>query len=219
MDGPVSRIEWVEDQLRRALLSGDFKPGERLLTAQLSERFQVSPTPLREALHRLSGEGLVEFVPQRGARVTDLSHPDGLELTGLRELLEPSCVSDAIAHGHDEWLDDVETASATLIACWQASPHDPRASELAYQMFYEKLTSTCASNRLRRYASAIRDQQARYRLATIGVVNRGELQRVHSRLKEAVREADTHESALAVLSEIRFFATGYAQYEGNSFRS
>src|SRR5215204_3107149 len=97
-DGPISRIEWVEEQLRRAILNGDLKPGERLLTAQLSERFSVSPTPLREALHRFAGEGLVEFVPQRGARVTALSLEDSAELTQLRLLLEPVAVADAIAH-------------------------------------------------------------------------------------------------------------------------
>lgn len=210
MDGPVSRIEWVEDQLRRALLSGDLIPGERLLTAQLAERFNVSPTPLREALHRLSGEGLVEFVPQRGARVTKLSPTENVELTFLRELLEPKCVTNAIAHNHGSWLEAIERSSAELMDRWLCTPHDSQASELAYQAFYEHLTSTCASSRLLRYASSIRNQHSRYRLAMIDSTNRFELRTIHLDLIQAAREGDASGSEEAVVREVRYFASGYS---------
>ena len=160
-DGPISRIEWVEEQLRRAILNGDLKPGERLLTAQLSERFSVSPTPLREALHRFAGEGLVEFVPQRGARVTALSLEDSAELTQLRLLLEPVAVADAIGHSTKEWRTAVSAASSELLKRWAAAPHDARASGNAYRELYAELTSTCTSTRLRHYTAVIRDQDAR----------------------------------------------------------
>ena len=131
-DGPVTRIEWVEEQLRRALLNGELKPGERLLTAQLSERFAVSPTPLREALHRFAGEGLVEFLPQRGARVAPLTTGECSELAELRSILDPLAADHAIAHGDDEWRTAVGDASSQLQAALSAEPHHGQPSEEAY---------------------------------------------------------------------------------------
>ena len=210
-DGPVSRIEWVEEQLRRALLSGELRPGERLLTAQLSERFQVSPTPLREALHRFAGEGLVEFVPQRGARVTELSPADSAELSELRNLLEPECVQRAIQRGDNDWRSHVEVASAELQAAWAAQPHDARLSEKAYRTFYEVLTQACDSHRLRRFATTVRDQDARYRIATIDGMDRELLAKEHQRIAAAALEADVVAAADGIRSEIAHFAATYME--------
>jgi DNA-binding GntR family transcriptional regulator len=209
-EGPVSRIEWVEDQLRQAILSGDLKPGERLLTAQLSERFQVSPTPLREALHRFAGEGLVEFVPQRGARVTDLSAADCAELSELRSLLEPRCVARSIEHRDEPWRQKVSSVSSELQAHWRAKPHDARVSETVYRSFYEVITSTCDSKRLRRYSRVIRDQSASYRLVTIDTLDRGALATAHQRLVGASLDGDAVGAGKAVVDEVELFAGAYA---------
>lgn len=208
-DGPISRIEWVEDQLRQAILSGELKPGERLLTAQLSESFSVSPTPLREALHRFAGEGLVEFVPQRGARVTALSLADATELTELRSLLEPVAVTHAVAHPTAEWRQLLQEGSSSLQRLWAAAPHDRQASEASYRSFYATLTSTCDSSRLRRYATVIRDQDARYRMATIDQIDRMRLAKGHRRLVKAVQSGDARAAGDAILDEIELFAAAY----------
>lgn len=210
VDGPVSRIEWVEDQLRRAILSGDLQPGERLLTAQLSERFQVSPTPLREALHRFAGEGLVEFVPQRGARVTDLSSTDCAELSELRTLLEPRCVTHAIEHGDEAWRLKVSSASSELQERWRAHPHDASASESSYRTFYEVITSMCHSERLRRYATVIRDQESRYRIVTVEELDRSALAAAHQRLVGATLDGDGTAASGAIRDELTIFADAYA---------
>ncbi|MCB1512528.1 MAG: GntR family transcriptional regulator, partial [Hyphomicrobiaceae bacterium] len=59
--------------LRQMILAGDLEPGERLQEADLSARFGVSRTPLREALKVLAAEGLVTLLPNRGASVTALT--------------------------------------------------------------------------------------------------------------------------------------------------
>lgn len=210
-DGPISRIEWVEDQLRQALLSGELRPGERLLTAQLSERFQVSPTPLREALHRFAGEGLVEFVPQRGARVTDLSPADAAELSYLRGLLEPECVGRAMDRGDEGWRMSVEAASKELLAAWTHPRHEPRDSEQAYRAFYEALTTPCDSKRLKRFTMTVRDQDARYRIATIDGMNREVLATEHQRVVACALCADTAGVAGAIRGEIEQFAAAYEE--------
>lgn len=213
-DGPISRIEWVEEQLRTALLNGELAPGERLLTAQLSERFQVSPTPLREALHRFAGEGLVEFIPQRGARVAELSADDSRELTELRTLLEPACVTHALEHPTAEWAAALASSAADLTAALGARRHVVATSENAYRAFYAALTSTCDSVRLRRYATSVRDQHARYRAATLDSLDRGALAEVVHTLSAAAAAGKPKPAGAAVRAEIDLFAVAYARLVG-----
>ena len=63
---------WVLSVLREAILSGEFSPGERLLQDELAERFDVSSTPVREALRELVAEGVLTHSPHKGVRVAEV---------------------------------------------------------------------------------------------------------------------------------------------------
>jgi DNA-binding GntR family transcriptional regulator len=76
------------DSIREGILSGQYARGERLREEELAGRAGVSRTPVREALRRLDAEGLVEFVPNRGARVTAWSQQALEDLYDARALLE-----------------------------------------------------------------------------------------------------------------------------------
>ena len=78
----------VADELRRAILGGRHKPGERLVEDRLSADLGVSRIPIREALQLLSGEGLVELQPRRGASVAAISTDVAREMVEVRALLE-----------------------------------------------------------------------------------------------------------------------------------
>lgn len=212
---PQTRIEWVEEQMRSAILLGELSPGERLLTAQLAERFSVSPTPLREAMQRLAGEGLVEFTAQRGARVRPLSVEDCQEIAELRHLLEPRALRDAALAGDDAWRAQVRRASKALLAAWREPHHDRADSELAYRAFYEASVSACSSMRLRQFARVVREQEARYRLATIDRVDRRALSRDHRRMVAALLAADVDELGGLLWAEVDVFVRCYvAEVEG-----
>lgn len=74
--------------LKEGILGGRYAPGQRLIEADLTQEFKVSRGPLREAFRRLSAEGLVESVPNRGAIVRRLSHKETQELFQIRGALE-----------------------------------------------------------------------------------------------------------------------------------
>src|SRR5881394_2060812 len=74
--------------IEEAIVSGELAPGSVLRQEQLSERFGVSRTPVREALRRLAALGLVSFEPNRGVRVRTLSHEDLREAFLVRAELE-----------------------------------------------------------------------------------------------------------------------------------
>ena len=73
---PVSLHAGLVGQLRDFLVEGHLAPGIRVPERELCERFEVSRTPLREALKVLAAEGLIELLPNRGARVRQFSEAD-----------------------------------------------------------------------------------------------------------------------------------------------
>lgn len=79
----------VADELRRAILSGELPPGARVRQWEVEERTGASRLPVREALHLLAAEGLVQSEPNKGARVAVLSADDVDLIYQMRERLEP----------------------------------------------------------------------------------------------------------------------------------
>ena len=69
MDEYLPLRDVVFKTLRQAILKGELAPGERLLEVQLADKLGVSRTPVREAIHKLSQEGLVVLIPRKGAEV------------------------------------------------------------------------------------------------------------------------------------------------------
>ena len=85
----------VVDAIRAAIADGEFVPNQRLVEADLSERFGASRTSVRTALLQLAGEGLVERVQNRGARVRAVSLAEAVEITEVRMALEGLCAAKA----------------------------------------------------------------------------------------------------------------------------
>jgi DNA-binding GntR family transcriptional regulator len=74
--------------LREAILSGELAPGERLLQEELAERFEVSPTPVREAIQQLVAEGALRHSPYRGVQVAEVELEEVREIYLIRAVLE-----------------------------------------------------------------------------------------------------------------------------------
>lgn len=98
----------VYEELRRAILAREFDPGEPLTEHDLSRRFKVSRTPVREALAKLERDRLVRVVPKKGAFVRTLSHDEVRDLYQLREALEALAVRLAAPRLEAGELDDFE---------------------------------------------------------------------------------------------------------------
>ncbi len=80
--------EMIMDALRQGILSGDFKPGERLVEDRLAADFGVSRNPVREAIRALETEGMIEVIPRKGAFVAALSEEELAELVEVRAAIE-----------------------------------------------------------------------------------------------------------------------------------
>jgi DNA-binding GntR family transcriptional regulator len=98
----------VTNQLREDILREKIQIGSKLTEREICETYGVSRTPAREALHDLSGEGLVELVPNYGAYVNGFTISDMRDLFTLREILEVQCVIWAIERITSDELEELE---------------------------------------------------------------------------------------------------------------
>ena len=100
----TSLHDGVAARLRAMVFDGELAPGEFIDEKALADAWQVSRTPLREALKVLAAEGLVDLVPHRGCRVTLLSEGDADALFPVMALLEGRCALEAATKASDEDL-------------------------------------------------------------------------------------------------------------------
>ena len=106
--------QYVRDQLRRLILNGSIPGGSRLIQAELAAEFGVSTTPVREALHDLASEGLVELVAHSGAIVHQVDQAELHEVFELRKLLEPVVMQLAIPNMTPELLNRLENLCESM---------------------------------------------------------------------------------------------------------
>ena len=108
---PTLIRESVYDHLRDAILNGEFQPAERLGEVELTERLGVSRTPIREAIQRLTQDGLLESTPGRGVRIRVVSATEARDAYLVRETLDGLAASLAAGSRTDA---DAEALQATL---------------------------------------------------------------------------------------------------------
>jgi DNA-binding GntR family transcriptional regulator len=168
--------------LHEAIVTGALEPGERLPIEELAEVLEMSPMPIREALRRLDAAGLVEHVPHRGARVTELAVDDLREVYTVRLELEPLAVREAAVRFTEE---DAATAKEALKRHLEAVESD-RLSEAwtTHTEFHFALYNAARNRWLARLITPLWETSERYRHASGPV---------EWRLKERQRE---HEAIL-----------------------
>ena len=125
----VSMVDNVTERLRRALLSGEIKPGARIKVAELEKSFGVSHIPIREAVRRLETEGLIVARPQRAAVAAGVDLDDLSGLYDLRRIIECEVIRRSVESMTPEQVEGVRTSLEALEAV--AQDHDsPRFWEL-----------------------------------------------------------------------------------------
>jgi GntR family transcriptional regulator, carbon starvation induced regulator len=192
----ITRTSAIYEQLRRDIIRGELLPGEKLRIEVLRTRYKVGGTPLREALNRLSTEGLVTQSEQRGFRVTPISADDLLELTRTRCWINEVALRESIGRGDHRWEEQVLLAFHRLsrVPVVVDSRMNPEFSEL-HRVFHGALLAGCGSRWLMDFNDLLFDCAERYRnlLAVIG--EQRDVPAEHRAIAEAAIERKT---ALAV---------------------
>ena len=161
-----TRAETAFLELRRRLLSGDFAPGAPLRLERLKGDMGIGITPLREALMRLSSEGLVVAEEQRGFRVAPATRDDLEDIMRTRVEIEAMALREAMARGGDDW-------EATIVGAFhrlsRRHPTDPETGammpdwEAAHAAFHVSLIAACESRWIKHFWQMLFDHARRYR--------------------------------------------------------
>lgn len=146
-----SVVDQVHADLLERIVAGELAPGSRLRQEALAAELGVSRTPLREALARLVSEGLVEFVPNRGATVADRDIDDMDQAWRARLVLEPGAARLAAERRDTEGIERLrETVSRQ-----RAAASDVTASFEVNREFHLALVAASGNAHLLRFANLL----------------------------------------------------------------
>lgn len=151
--------------MRDAILCGDLAPGAKINLDRLRERFDISISPLREAMSRLVADGLVEFEDQRGYRVVPVSLENLAEVTALRAEFEVIALRASIERGNLDWESDVIRALYLLTRNERdgTRPESIESWESAHSDFHMALIRGCGMPLLLTFCSVLYNMTDRYR--------------------------------------------------------
>ena len=185
--------------LRRQILKGDLKPGERLMEISLANRLGVSRTPIREAIRKLEHEGLVEMLPRRGAHVAGITRQelrDVLEVRKTLEVLAITRASELMTDKDFENLKEAEAAFSHLVDCPDA---DLTGLGEADEHFHDIIYHATGNRRLIQILENLREQMYRFRVEYLKDKDvRHLLVREHDALVDALMARDREEAVRLV---------------------
>lgn len=165
MDEYLPLRDVVFKTLRQGILTGELKPGERLMEIHLANKLGVSRTPIREAIRKLELEGLVTMIPRRGAEVaqiTEKSMKDVLEVRKVLDNLSVELACERITEEEKEQLknacvdfeDAVRTGDFSMIAKTDV-------------VFHDIIVAATRNMRLSQMVNNLAEQMYRYRFEYI----------------------------------------------------
>src|SRR5687767_14615088 len=117
------RSDWAYERLHEAIREGAIEPGQRVMETEVAAWLRVSRTPVREALHRLLAEGLLEHAASGGLAVALYDLRAISEFYATRERLEGAAAAMAAEHADPTEL----RILSALLDAMRALPSDPRA--------------------------------------------------------------------------------------------
>ena len=152
----------VFNTLRRAILRGELKPGERLMEIQLANKLGVSRTPIREAIRKLELEGLVLMIPRKGAEVAEITEKNLRDVLEVRCALEELAVQLACDRIDKEKIKELHAASARFKDILESDDITEIAE--ADEAFHDVIFTATGNTRLIQLLNNLREQMYRYRI-------------------------------------------------------
>ncbi len=209
MDGSHTLATSIYARLRRDILHGVFRAGEKLRLDGLCERYEIGATPLREALNRLSAEELVKREEQRGFRVAPVSLSDLAELTKTCCWISELALRELIKNGDADWEEgrcsrgSPAVARSTRGPRGLTTPSNPEWEE-RHRAFHLALIGACGSRWLIDFYATLMDRNTRYRyLAFADGSEPRDVEAEHQAIVAAVLARDADRAVAAANAHLR----------------
>jgi DNA-binding GntR family transcriptional regulator len=188
----AAAVERAYLAIREGIANGAYAPGAHLTAQGLAAASGISRTPVREAMRRLHAEGLISFIPNRGAFVTRLNERDVVNIYDLRVVLEGYAAETAAREASAAQIADLETLARAMTAVGDpTSPLDIDQIAHLNNEFHKLIVFAAANSRLEAALASI--VEVPLVLRTFRRYSPGELRRSvsqHLELVEAIRARD-----------------------------
>jgi len=216
MDESRTFAQAVQAQLASDILNGRQPPGTRLRLQALCDTYQVSMSPLREALAGLAGRGLVIQEGQRGFRVAPASADDLRDVTETRVRIETTALRLSIEQGTDAW-------EAQVVAAHHRLSRRPRSEKLLVDEAWEELhrgyhmalIAACGLPRLLAFCTMLHDHFDRYRrLAVLHSSRHPVIRSSHGAIVKAALAKDLPQAENLLSAHIRESTNQFASLLG-----
>lgn len=180
----------VFQTLRRAIITGEIAPGERLMEISLANQLGVSRTPVREAIRKLELEGLVVMIPRKGAQVAKITEDDLRDVIEIRSALEEFATTLACERITEEQKDELTKVHEAFKKCVESNADILEIIEKDEQ-FHDIIVQATNNRRLINLINSLREQFYRYRMEYVKDINtRTSLIQEHEALKNAIFNHD-----------------------------
>lgn len=197
--------EIVFETVRRAIITGELKPGQRLMEVQLAEEMGVSRTPVRESIRKLELEGLVKMVPRKGAYVTPMSVNDLREMMEIRRALEGLAAELAAVNATQEEIDQLYFANRRF---GEAALKNDEEGIINYDMDIHEIIYKASGNvKLLQMINSLREQMQRFRAEYVHrIEDKNPLVNQHMEIIKKIEARDRVSANAAACEHI--FSTG-----------
>lgn len=162
MDSYQPLRDVIFETLRKAIVSGDIKPGERLMEVSLANQMGVSRTPVREAIRRLEAEGLITMTPRKGTHVAELSVKDIMDVLEVRTVLDKLATDLAAKRMQPSQLKALENVHKQYIACVEKNNIEGAIKKDIE--FHDLIYAASGNPRLVAVAGSLREHVYRFRV-------------------------------------------------------
>ena len=196
---PVIAKESIADSLRADILRGNLKSGQALKQDEIAAQFGISKIPVREALIQLKAEGLVNFYPNRGAFVSELSAAEADEIYVMRIALETAVLARAIPNLTVAQLKHAEE----ILNAIDQEENIAKWGELNWE-FHATLYAPASLPRLMDTIKALHTNIARYLVLYLaGMAYQKKSQKEHRAILAACRHGETEKAVTYLEGHLR----------------
>ena len=193
--------------LRRDILSGALPPEIKLKVRELTGRYQISASPIREALAQLAASGFVIHHGQKGFRVPPVSVENLIDITESRKIMETEALRLAIHHAGSSWEDEIVASyhvfERQVHRFYDGEDRHLGVYEEKHHRFHRALIAACPLEMLKKYCDDLYIRKTRYRMLTRSYgFKKEEIIEEHRLLKDAVLSRKENAAVEALRSHL-----------------
>lgn len=195
----------IAQDLKDAIIKGELAPGQRLRITDLIKRYEVSNTPIREAIHYLESQGFVQSIPRRMVLICEITLKDVEDIYAIQMALEGMAAGLSAANSRQEDIDKLCELYGEIEKAVESG--DVSNYPKIHQDFHEQIALSCGNKRIAPLIRNVKDQVQRFRYIMFNYPPRmRETLQEHRRILDSIKSRDAQAAESAMKEHIRIAA-------------